>query len=113
MFVTFVGAPQHRGSDNRWFRTIIKRVDRLFDHCRSWLYVVALASVLFRAMFHCCTHAFFKAMLFLGAGSGSTRSHHEQGTCDKLWRTDVRKFLIPSWADDDCVRWRSRFRLFR
>ena len=29
-------------------------------------------------MFHLLTHAFFKAMLFLGAGSVITAMHHEQ-----------------------------------
>ncbi|HEY5656873.1 MAG TPA: NADH-quinone oxidoreductase subunit L [Myxococcota bacterium] len=45
------------------------------------------------AMFHLVTHAFFKALLFLGAGSVILAMHHEQdiekmgGLRRKIWRT--------------------------
>jgi NADH-quinone oxidoreductase subunit L len=41
--------------------------------------VVALgASAYAAAIFHLMTHAFFKALLFLGAGSVIIAMHHEQ-----------------------------------
>ncbi len=44
----------------------------------GYMFVAAGAGVYSAAMFHLFTHAFFKAMLFLGAGSVITAMHHEQ-----------------------------------
>ncbi|MFD1883879.1 NADH-quinone oxidoreductase subunit L [Paracoccus pacificus] len=44
----------------------------------GYMFVAAGAGVYSAAMFHLLTHAFFKAMLFLGAGSVITAMHHEQ-----------------------------------
>src|SRR5688572_2211936 len=47
------------------------------------------------AMFHLFTHAFFKALLFLGAGSVITGLHHEQ---DMRYMGGVRKPMRITWA---------------
>ncbi len=44
----------------------------------GYMFVAAGTGVYSVAMFHLFTHAFFKAMLFLGAGSVITAMHHEQ-----------------------------------
>jgi len=44
----------------------------------GYMFVAAGAGIYGAAMFHLFTHAFFKAMLFLGAGSVITATHHEQ-----------------------------------
>ncbi len=44
----------------------------------GYMFVAAGVGVYSAAMFHLFTHAFFKAMLFLGAGSVITAMHHEQ-----------------------------------
>ncbi|MBK8440966.1 MAG: NADH-quinone oxidoreductase subunit L [Rhodobacter sp.] len=44
----------------------------------GYMFVAAGVGVYSVAMFHLFTHAFFKAMLFLGAGSVITATHHEQ-----------------------------------
>ncbi|MGI9391246.1 MAG: NADH-quinone oxidoreductase subunit L, partial [Boseongicola sp.] len=44
----------------------------------GYMFVAAGVGVYSVAMFHLFTHAFFKAMLFLGAGSVITGMHHEQ-----------------------------------
>ena len=44
----------------------------------GYMFVAAGAGVYGAAMFHLFTHAFFKAMLFLGSGSVITAMHHEQ-----------------------------------
>ncbi len=44
----------------------------------GYMFVAAGCGVYSVAMFHLFTHAFFKAMLFLGAGSVITAMHHEQ-----------------------------------
>ena len=44
----------------------------------GYMFVAAGVGVYSAAMFHLLTHAFFKAMLFLGAGSVITAMHHEQ-----------------------------------
>lgn len=44
----------------------------------GYMFVAAGVGVYSVAMFHLLTHAFFKAMLFLGAGSVITGMHHEQ-----------------------------------
>jgi NADH-quinone oxidoreductase subunit L len=47
------------------------------------------------AMFHLFTHAFFKALLFLGAGSVIHAMHHEQ---DMRYMGGVRKPMPLTWA---------------
>ncbi len=47
------------------------------------------------AMFHLFTHAFFKALLFLGAGSVIHGMHHEQ---DMRFMGGVRKPMMFTWA---------------
>src|SRR6185295_10783886 len=47
------------------------------------------------AMFHLFTHAFFKALLFLGAGSVIVGLHHEQ---DMREMGGVRKPMQLTWA---------------
>ncbi|WP_167755537.1 NADH-quinone oxidoreductase subunit L [Vitreimonas flagellata] len=47
------------------------------------------------AMFHLFTHAFFKALLFLGAGSVIHGLHHEQ---DMRYMGGVRKPMMITWA---------------
>jgi NADH-quinone oxidoreductase subunit L len=44
----------------------------------GYMFVAAGSGVYSVAMFHLFTHAFFKAMLFLGAGSVIMATHHEQ-----------------------------------
>ena len=44
----------------------------------GYMFVAAGCGAYSVAMFHLFTHAFFKAMLFLGAGSVITATHHEQ-----------------------------------
>ncbi len=44
----------------------------------GYMFAAAGSGVYGVAMFHLLTHAFFKAMLFLGAGSVITAMHHEQ-----------------------------------
>jgi NADH-quinone oxidoreductase subunit L len=44
----------------------------------GYMFVAAGVGAYGVAMFHLLTHAFFKAMLFLGAGSVITAMHHEQ-----------------------------------
>ena len=44
----------------------------------GYMFVAAGVGVYSAAMFHLLTHAFFKAMLFLGAGSVIHAMHHEQ-----------------------------------
>ena len=44
----------------------------------GYMFVAAGVGVYSAAMFHLFTHAFFKALLFLGAGSVITAMHHEQ-----------------------------------
>ena len=48
------------------------------------------------AMFHLTTHAFFKALLFLGAGSVIAAAHHEQN----IWKLGALKKKMPvtSWT---------------
>ena len=46
------------------------------------------------AVFHLMTHAFFKALLFLGAGSVIMGMHHNQ---DMRWMGGVRKYMPITW----------------
>ncbi|KAF0674856.1 NADH-quinone oxidoreductase subunit L [Profundibacterium mesophilum] len=60
-------------------QTDIKRVIA-YSTCSQlgYMFVAAGVGVYSAAMFHLLTHAFFKAMLFLGAGSVIHGMHHEQ-----------------------------------
>jgi NADH-quinone oxidoreductase subunit L len=46
------------------------------------------------AVFHLMTHAFFKALLFLGAGSVIMGMHHNQ---DIRWMGGLRKYMPITW----------------
>ncbi|MBJ2151964.1 NADH-quinone oxidoreductase subunit L [Paracoccus sp. IB05] len=54
----------------------------------GYMFVAAGVGAYPVAMFHLFTHAFFKAMLFLGAGSVIHATHHEQ---DMRWYGGLRK----------------------
>ncbi|MGH1425324.1 MAG: NADH-quinone oxidoreductase subunit L [Pseudooceanicola sp.] len=62
----------------------------------GYMFVAAGVGVYSAAMFHLLTHAFFKAMLFLGAGSVIHAMHHEQ---DMRNYGDLRKKIpVTFWA---------------
>ena len=74
----------------------IKRVDA-YSTCSQLGYMFFDAGVgaYNAAMFHLFTHAFFKALLFLGAGSVIHGLHHEQ---DMRYMGGVRKPMMITWA---------------
>ncbi|MGB0658914.1 MAG: NADH-quinone oxidoreductase subunit L [Mangrovicoccus sp.] len=79
-FVTFVGASTaFFAATCGLVQTDIKRVIA-YSTCSQlgYMFVAAGVGVYSAAMFHLFTHAFFKAMLFLGAGSVIHAMHHEQ-----------------------------------
>jgi NADH-quinone oxidoreductase subunit L len=55
------------------------------------------------AVFHLMTHAFFKALLFLGAGSVIIGMHHDQ---DMRNMGGLRKYMPITWITSLSVRWR-------
>jgi NADH-quinone oxidoreductase subunit L len=55
------------------------------------------------AVFHLMTHAFFKALLFLGAGSVIIAMHHEQ---DMRRMGGLRKYMPITFARCGSARWR-------
>ena len=62
----------------------------------GFMFVAAGVGVYSVAMFHLFTHAFFKAMLFLGAGSVIHATHHEQ---DMRYYGGLRKKIpLTFWA---------------
>ncbi|VDC31694.1 NADH-quinone oxidoreductase subunit L [Pseudogemmobacter humi] len=62
----------------------------------GYMFVAAGVGAYPVAMFHLFTHAFFKAMLFLGAGSVIHATHHEQ---DMRWYGGLRKKIpLTFWA---------------
>jgi len=62
----------------------------------GYMFVAAGVGLYPVAMFHLFTHAFFKAMLFLGAGSVIHATHHEQ---DMRWYGGLRKKIpVTFWA---------------
>src|ERR1700688_2356118 len=89
-FVTFIGA-----STALFAATIgcvqndIKRVIA-YSTCSQlgYMFIAAGVGAYQAAMFHLFTHAFFKALLFLAAGSVITAMHHEQDmrAMGGLWR---------------------------
>jgi NADH-quinone oxidoreductase subunit L len=79
-FIMFMGAATaFYASSVALVQNDIKRVIA-FSTCAQlgYMFVAAGAGVYGAAMFHLFTHAFFKAMLFLGAGSVIHATHHEQ-----------------------------------
>ncbi|WP_126975749.1 NADH-quinone oxidoreductase subunit L [Frigidibacter oleivorans] len=62
----------------------------------GYMFVAAGAGVYGAAMFHLLTHAFFKAMLFLGAGSVIHAMHHEQDM--RNYGGLRRKIPLTFWA---------------
>ncbi len=62
----------------------------------GYMFVAAGVGVYSVAMFHLLTHAFFKAMLFLGAGSVITAMHHEQDM--RNYGGLRRKIPLTFWA---------------
>ncbi len=80
MFVIYIGASTaFFAATVGLVQNDIKRVIA-YSTCSQlgYMFVAAGAGVYGAAMFHLFTHAFFKAMLFLGAGSVITAMHHEQ-----------------------------------
>src|SRR5438270_894581 len=79
-FVTFIGATTaFFAASVGLFQNDIKRVIA-YSTCSQlgYMFVAAGVSAYGAAMFHLFTHAFFKALLFLGAGSVIHAMHHEQ-----------------------------------
>jgi NADH-quinone oxidoreductase subunit L len=79
-FVTFIGASTaFFAATVGLVQNDIKRVIA-YSTCSQlgYMFVAAGVGVYSAAMFHLFTHAFFKAMLFLGAGSVIHAMHHEQ-----------------------------------
>src|SRR6056297_210445 len=80
MFVTFIGATTaFFAATVGLVQNDIKRVIA-YSTCSQlgYMFVAAGVGVYSVAMFHLFTHAFFKAMLFLGAGAVIHAMHHEQ-----------------------------------
>ncbi|SEO26217.1 NADH dehydrogenase subunit L [Salinihabitans flavidus] len=80
IFVTFIGATTaFFAATVGLVQNDIKRVIA-YSTCSQlgYMFVAAGVGVYSVAMFHLFTHAFFKAMLFLGAGSVIHGMHHEQ-----------------------------------
>ncbi|MBA4255133.1 MAG: NADH-quinone oxidoreductase subunit L [Polaromonas sp.] len=73
----------------------IKRVVAYSTLSQLGYMTVALgASAYSVAVFHLMTHAFFKALLFLGAGSVIMGMHHNQ---DIRWMGGLRKYMPVTW----------------
>ena len=62
----------------------------------GYMFVAAGAGIYGAAMFHLFTHAFFKAMLFLGAGSVIHAMHHEQDM--RNYGNLRKKIPVTFWA---------------
>ncbi len=80
LFITFLGATTaFFAATVGLVQNDIKRVIA-YSTCSQlgYMFVAAGVGVYSVAMFHLFTHAFFKAMLFLGAGSVIHAMHHEQ-----------------------------------
>ena len=79
-FITFLGASTaFFAATVGLVQTDIKRVIA-YSTCSQlgYMFVAAGVGMYSAAMFHLLTHAFFKALLFLGAGSVINAMHHEQ-----------------------------------
>ncbi|SFI57297.1 NADH-quinone oxidoreductase subunit L [Celeribacter neptunius] len=80
MFIVYIGATTaFFAATVGLVQNDIKRVIA-YSTCSQlgYMFVAAGVGAYGPAMFHLLTHAFFKAMLFLGAGSVITAMHHEQ-----------------------------------
>ena len=96
-FVTFIGASTaFFAATVGLFQNDIKRVIA-YSTCSQLGYMFAAAGVASynAAMFHLFTHAFFKALLFLGAGSVIHAMHHEQ---DMRRMGGIAKAIPFTWA---------------
>ena len=96
-FVTFIGASTaFFAATVGLFQNDIKRVIA-YSTCSQLGYMFAAAGVSAygAAMFHLFTHAFFKALLFLGAGSVIHAMHHEQ---DMRKMGGLAKRIPITWA---------------
>ncbi|URW76572.1 NADH-quinone oxidoreductase subunit L [Sphingomonas donggukensis] len=97
-FVTFIGAATCLfAATVGTVQTDIKRVIA-YSTCSQLGYMFFAAGVgaYSAAMFHLFTHAFFKALLFLGAGSVIHAMHHEQ---DMRFYGGLRKHIpVTFWA---------------
>src|ERR1043166_2985634 len=95
--VTFIGASTaFFAATVGLFQNDIKRVIA-YSTCSQLGYMFAAAGVAAynAAMFHLFTHAFFKALLFLGAGSVIHAMHHEQ---DMRRMGGIAKAIPFTWA---------------
>jgi NADH-quinone oxidoreductase subunit L len=96
-FVTFIGATTAIfAASIGLFQNDIKRVIA-YSTCSQLGYMFAAAGVSAygAAMFHLFTHAFFKALLFLGAGAVIDAMHHEQ---DMRKMGGLAKMIPFTWA---------------
>jgi NADH-quinone oxidoreductase subunit L len=96
-FVTFIGATTaFFAATVGLFQNDIKRVIA-YSTCSQLGYMFAAAGVSAygASMFHLFTHAFFKALLFLGAGSVIHAMHHEQ---DMRKMGGLAKQIPITWA---------------
>ncbi|MCB5409824.1 NADH-quinone oxidoreductase subunit L [Pseudogemmobacter faecipullorum] len=97
-FITFLGATTaFFAATVGLVQNDIKRVIA-YSTCSQlgYMFVAAGVGAYPVAMFHLFTHAFFKAMLFLGAGSVIHATHHEQ---DMRWYGGLRKKIpLTFWA---------------
>jgi NADH-quinone oxidoreductase subunit L len=96
-FVAFIGASTaFMTASIGLFQNDIKRVIA-YSTCSQLGYMFAAAGVSAygAAMFHLFTHAFFKALLFLAAGSVITAMHHEQ---DMRKMGGLAKAIPFTWA---------------
>ncbi len=86
LFMGFLGLVQHD----------IKRVVAYSTLSQLGYMTVALGASAYAAgVFHLMTHAFFKALLFLGAGSVIIAMHHDQ---DMRNMGGLRKYMPITWA---------------
>ncbi|HWA03907.1 MAG TPA: NADH-quinone oxidoreductase subunit L [Rhizomicrobium sp.] len=96
-FVTFIGATTaFFAASVGLFQNDIKRVIA-YSTCSQlgYMFVAAGVSAYGGAMFHLFTHAFFKALLFLSAGSVIHAMHHEQ---DMRRMGGLAKAIPFTWA---------------
>jgi len=96
-FVTFIGATTaFFAASVGLFQNDIKRVIA-YSTCSQlgYMFVAAGVSDYGGAMFHLFTHAFFKALLFLSAGSVIVAMHHEQ---DMRKMGGLAKYIPFTWA---------------
>jgi NADH-quinone oxidoreductase subunit L len=96
-FVTFIGASTaFFAASVGLFQNDIKRVIA-YSTCSQlgYMFVAAGVSAYGAAMFHLFTHAFFKALLFLAAGSVINAMHHEQ---DMRRMGGLAKAIPFTWA---------------